>query len=67
MDLKQIMSFVKIEHTLFSLPFILAGYIVANNQFNELLDDKSVFSLIYMDIVLAWCTRISNDAQPNYR
>jgi 4-hydroxybenzoate polyprenyltransferase len=34
MDLKQIASFVKIEHTLFSLPFVLIGYFIALAQFN---------------------------------
>ena len=53
MDFKQIMSFIKIEHTLFSLPFILVGYIVANNQFNELLDDNSIFSLDLVWILVA--------------
>ncbi len=33
MNLKQIATFVKIEHTLFSLPFILIGYIIALHQF----------------------------------
>jgi len=33
MDAKQIMSFIKIEHTLFSLPFVLIGYFIALNQF----------------------------------
>tara|TARA_B100000945_G_scaffold274819_1_gene238434 strand:- start:405 stop:1298 length:894 start_codon:yes stop_codon:yes gene_type:complete len=33
MDIKQIMSFIKIEHTLFSLPFIIIGYFVAVEQF----------------------------------
>ena len=28
------MEFVKIEHTLFSLPFVLIGYLIALNQFN---------------------------------
>tara|TARA_B110000003_G_scaffold265863_1_gene292163 strand:- start:21 stop:920 length:900 start_codon:yes stop_codon:yes gene_type:complete len=53
MDFKQIMSFIKIEHTLFSLPFILVGYIVANNQFNDLLDDNSIFSLDLVWILVA--------------
>ena len=53
MDIKQIMSFIKIEHTLFSLPFILVGYIVANNQFNDLLDDNSIFSLDLVWILVA--------------
>lgn len=28
------MEFIKIEHTLFSLPFVLIGYMIALNQFN---------------------------------
>ena len=43
MKIKQVMSFIKIEHTLFSLPFILIGYIVAYNQFYDLIDSKSAF------------------------
>ena len=34
MDAKQILSFIKIEHTLFSLPFVLIGYMIAIEQFN---------------------------------
>ena len=34
MDVKQIMTFIKIEHTLFSLPFVLIGYFIALEQFN---------------------------------
>ena len=34
MDVKQALSFIKIEHTLFSLPFVLVGYIIALEQFN---------------------------------
>jgi len=34
MDIKQVLSFIKIEHTLFSLPFVLLGYIIALEQFN---------------------------------
>ena len=33
MDVKQVLSFIKIEHTLFSLPFVLMGYMVAVRQF----------------------------------
>ena len=33
MGTKEILEFVKIEHTLFSLPFVLIGYIIAYNQF----------------------------------
>ncbi len=35
MNLKQIATFVKIEHTLFSLPFILIGYFIGLNQFKD--------------------------------
>ncbi|MDC1419783.1 putative 4-hydroxybenzoate polyprenyltransferase [Euryarchaeota archaeon] len=35
MKLKDILSFIKIEHTLFSLPFILIGYIIAIEQFPD--------------------------------
>ena len=34
MDVKQVLSFIKIEHTLFSLPFVLMGYIIAVRQFD---------------------------------
>ena len=34
MDVKQVLSFIKIEHTLFSLPFVLIGYMIALRQFN---------------------------------
>ena len=33
MDVKQVLSFIKIEHTLFSLPFVLIGYLIAARQF----------------------------------
>lgn len=35
MNFKQIASFVKIEHTLFSLPFVLIGYLIAYDQFQS--------------------------------
>ena len=35
MNFKQIAEFVKIEHTLFSLPFVLIGYLIAVEQFNQ--------------------------------
>ena len=35
MNLKQIAEFVKIEHTLFSLPFVLIGYLIAIEEFNQ--------------------------------
>lgn len=34
MDIKGILSFIKVEHTLFSLPFVLVGYFIALEQFN---------------------------------
>ena len=34
MDVKQVLSFIKIEHTLFSLPFVLMGYFIAIRQFD---------------------------------
>ena len=34
MNLKELADFVKIEHTLFSLPFVLIGYIIAVEQFD---------------------------------
>ena len=41
MGLKEIMDFIKVEHTLFSLPFVLIGYVLAHNQFvNELSTPK---------------------------
>lgn len=33
MDVKQVLSFIKIEHTLFSLPFVLMGYMIAVREF----------------------------------
>ena len=33
MNVKQVLSFIKIEHTLFSLPFVLMGYLIAVHQF----------------------------------
>ncbi|DAC66034.1 MAG TPA: 4-hydroxybenzoate octaprenyltransferase, partial [Candidatus Poseidoniales archaeon] len=33
MDIKQVLSFIKIEHTLFSLPFVLMGYFIALREF----------------------------------
>ena len=34
MGFKQVMEFIKIEHTLFSLPFVLIGYMIALDQFD---------------------------------
>ena len=46
MNLKQIATFVKIEHTLFSLPFVLVGYLIALVQFNIPLGLDLVWILI---------------------
>ena len=35
MGLKEILEFVKVEHTLFSLPFVLIGFVLADNQFGS--------------------------------
>mgnify|MGYP001250682977 CR=1 FL=1 len=51
MGLKQILEFVKIEHTLFSLPFILIGYIISFNQF---IDDIPVTDYGWLRLDLLW-------------
>ena len=51
MGVKQILEFVKIEHTLFSLPFVLIGYILAYNQF---MHELPVSVLGWVQIDLAW-------------
>ena len=48
---KEILKFIKIEHTLFSLPFVLIGYIIAYNQF---MDDLPVSVLGWLRIDLVW-------------
>jgi len=50
MGVKEILEFIKIEHTLFSLPFILIGYILAFNQFMHDLP-VSEFSWFRMDLI----------------
>ena len=49
MGVKEILEFVKVEHTLFSLPFVLLGYIHAHNQFIDELPGGS--SWISIDII----------------
>jgi len=45
MGLKEILEFVKVEHTLFSLPFVLIGFMLADKEFgSERLD---VFWVIF--------------------
>ena len=51
MDLKQILSFIKIEHTLFSLPFVFIGYIIAHDQFSGELPSSEYGWLL---IELVW-------------
>jgi len=46
MDVKQVLSFIKIEHTLFSLPFVLMGYMIALRQFDLDLGVDLVYILI---------------------
>jgi len=48
---KEILEFVKIEHTLFSLPFVLVGYILAYNQF---IHDLPVSELGWLRMDLFW-------------
>ena len=50
MGTKEILEFVKIEHTLFSLPFVLIGYILAYNQFIYEPDSSSL-EWIRMDLL----------------
>ncbi|MAU30132.1 MAG: hypothetical protein CMA26_03360 [Euryarchaeota archaeon] len=46
---REILDFVKIEHTLFSLPFILIGYIHAYNQFwNELSSERFGVDIVWI-------------------
>jgi len=33
MGIREIMEFVRVEHTLFSLPFVLIGFVIADNRF----------------------------------
>ena len=51
MGTKEILEFVKIEHTLFSLPFVLIGYILAYNQF---FYDPSSSHLEWIRMDLLW-------------
>ena len=50
MDVKQVLSFIKIEHTLFSLPFVLIGYILAHSEFVA-TDTSGAFSWIAADLL----------------
>ena len=46
MNVKSLMSFIKIEHTLFSLPFVFIGYYIAIEQFNLQVSFDLVWILI---------------------
>ena len=49
MGVREVLDFVKIEHTLFSLPFILIGYIHAYNQFwNELSSERFGVDIVWI-------------------
>ena len=50
MGTKEILEFVKIEHTLFSLPYVIIGYILAYNQFFY-VSDSSNLEWIRMDLL----------------
>ena len=52
MGTKEILEFVKIEHTLFSLPFVLIGYILAHEQFIDELETQK-FGIDLLWILLA--------------
>ena len=54
MGAKEILEFVKVEHTLFSLPFVLIGYIHSHNQFiDQLPSDSSWMSVDIVWILIA--------------
>ena len=49
MGFKEILEFIKIEHTLFSLPFVLIGYVLAHNQFwTELSSDRFGVDIVWI-------------------
>ena len=53
MKWKDILDFVKIEHTLFSLPFVLMGFILAKKQLGEEILEVSLSNLDLLWIILA--------------
>ena len=49
MGFREILEFVKIEHTLFSLPFVLIGYVLAHNQFmNDISSEKFGIDILWI-------------------
>ena len=49
MGMKDILSFIKVEHTLFSLPFVFIGYVLAHNQFmHELSSQKFGIDILWI-------------------
>ena len=65
MDIKQIMSFVKIEHTLFSLPFIVIGFIIAADQFYP-ADEFPYLDLVWILVASGGVGRCASDPGPPY-
>jgi len=54
MGVREVLEFVKVEHTLFSLPFVLIGYIHAHNQFlDDLPSDSTWMSFDIVWILIA--------------
>ena len=49
MGFREILEFVKIEHTLFSLPFVLIGYVLAHDQFmNDISSEKFGIDILWI-------------------
>jgi 4-hydroxybenzoate polyprenyltransferase len=49
MGFRDVLEFVKVEHTLFSLPFVLIGYVLAHNQFvHELSTPKFGVDILWI-------------------
>jgi len=53
MGFRDILEFIKIEHTLFSLPFVLMGYVLAHNQFMDELSSQKFGIDIFWILVAA--------------
>ena len=53
MGFRNILEFIKIEHTLFSLPFVLIGYVLAHNQFMDELSSQKFGVDIFWILIAA--------------
>ena len=53
MGFRDILEFIKIEHTLFSLPFVLIGYVLAHNQFMDELSSQKFGVDIFWILIAA--------------